>query len=175
MTGPFLTSRLKPQPRRLNLVLRDSTVIEGYIHIGEEQSLVQYFNTRRGGWFNLTRARRPRLDEPPGHMIAQAEHVIMASAPDESVQVTNAPGMGTEERPVEVVLIGGHTVRGYLTAAPQQRLSDVIAACGRFIGVARATLKDGRALGDVVLHSGAIEILRDVRATGGLDEGSSAP
>ncbi|MBI1809375.1 MAG: hypothetical protein HYR75_05700 [Gemmatimonadetes bacterium] len=174
MTVP-ITNRLKPQPRRLNLVLRDSTVVEGYIHIGEEQSLVQYFNTRRGGWFNLTRARRPRLDEPPGHIIAQAEHVIMASAPDEGVQVGTAAGINTEDRPVEVVLIGGHTVRGFLSAAPQQRLSDVIAASGKFVGVTRATLKDGRALGDVVLHTGAIEILRDLRATAGLDEGSSLP
>jgi len=175
MTGPMMTRGKQPQPRRLNLVLRDSTVIEGYIHIGEEQTLLQYFNTRRGGWFNLTRARRPRLDEPPGHIIAQAEHVVMASAPDGAVQIGGPSGIGTEERPVEVVLIGGHTVRGYISAAPQQRLSDVIAATGKFIALARATLKDGRALGDVVLHGGAIEILRDLRATAALVEPDSAP
>ena len=175
MTGPSITSRRKPQPRRLNLVLRDSTVIEGYIHIGDEQSLVQYFNTRRGGWMNLTRARRPRLDEPPGHIIAQADHIVMASTPDDAVTVGATSGIGTEERPVEVVMIGGHTVRGFLSAAPQQRLSDVIAATGKFIGLTRASLKDGRELGDVVLHGGAIELLRDVRSTSPLEEGSSAP
>ena len=175
MTGPTLTSRAKPTPRRLNLVLRDSTVIEGWIHIGDEQTLVQYLNTRRGGGFNVTRARRPRLVEPPGHIIAQAEHIVMASAPDGAIAVGGTSGIGTEERPVEVVLLGGHTVRGFLAAAPQQRLSDVIAACGKFIGLPRATLKDGRELGDVVLHSGAIEFLRDLRATAGLDEGGSAP
>ena len=169
-----LSSRLRPaQPCRLNIVLRDSMVIEGYIHIGEDQSLVQYFSSRRGGWMNVTRARRTRTDDAPGHIIVQSEHVVMASAPDGGVMVTSAPG--AEERPVEVVLVGGHTIRGHLPAGPKQRLSDVIAAYGKFIGITRATLSDGRALGDLALNAGAIALLRDLRDAAPIDEGLSGP
>jgi hypothetical protein len=141
MTGPGITNRLKPaQPRRLHLVMRDATMIEGKVQIGEEQSLVNYFNSRRGGWMSLTNARRPKLEEAPGHMIVQSDHIIMASAPDANVQVTASPTSGTEERAVEVILVGGKTLRGFVAAAKQQRLSDYIASSGKFIGLARASL-----------------------------------
>ncbi len=175
MTTPGITGRVKPaQPRRLHLVMRDATMIEGNVQIGEEQSLVNYFNSRRGGWMSLTNARRPKLEEATGHMIVQSDHIILASAPDANVQVTASPTSGTEERAVEVVLVGGKTMRGFVSAARQQRLSDYIASSGRFIGLARATLMpDDRPLGDVALHSGSVVIFRDLRASAPIDEGGS--
>jgi hypothetical protein len=156
--------------------MRDGTMIEGQIQIGEEQTLVSYLNSRRGGWMNLTRARRPKLDEAPGYMIVQSDHVILASAPDGNVQIAGGANQAVEERQVEVVLVGGKTLRGYVTAASQQRLSDFVSASGRFMGLGRATLMpDDRALGDVALHGGAIEIFRDLAGTVPLDEGGSAP
>lgn len=165
MTSTTLTGRLKPaQPRRLQFVMRDGIVIEGQVQIGEDQSLVLYLNSRRAGWMNLTRARRATGDEFPGHMILQADHVVMASAPDRNVQVAGAGAAGTVERGVEIVLVGGKMLQGFLHAAMQQRLSDVVAASQRFIGLTRATLlPEGRALGDLALHVSAIEFVRDLR------------
>ncbi len=153
-------------------------MIEGSVQIGEDQALVSYLNSRRGGWMNLTRAHRPKLNEQPGHLIVQTEHVIMASAPDRDAQVAVVPaGGGVEERPIEIVLIGGKTVHGFIAATEKQRLSDYIGAqAGRFMGLQRATLApDGRVLGDLALHIGAIEILRDLRASAPIDEGPTQP
>jgi hypothetical protein len=155
--------------------MRDGTMLEGHIMIGEDQALVPYLNGRRGGWMNVTRAHRPKLNEQPGHVIVQSEHVILATAPDHDVQIATAPPSGMEERNVEVVLIGGKTVHGFVSAAAQQRLSDYISAqTGQFMWLQRASLMpDGRALGDLALHMGAIEILKDLRANAPIEEGSS--
>jgi len=89
--------------------------------------------------------------------------------------MTAAPGGAVEERPVEIVLIGGKTVHGFVNAADKQRLSDYIGAqAGRFMGLQRATFAaDGRSLGDLALSIGAIEILRDLRASAPIDESST--
>jgi hypothetical protein len=165
MTSPTITGRLKPaQPRRLQLVMRDGAVIEGQVQIGEDQSLVLFLNSRRNGWLNLTRAQRAKGDEYPGHMILQTDHVVIAAAVDRNVQVTGAASPGVVERGVEIALVGGKMLQGYLHAGMQQRLSDVVAASGRFVGLTKVTLlPDGRALGDIALHSGAIAFARDLR------------
>jgi hypothetical protein len=164
MTTPS-TGRPKPaHSRRLQFLMRDSTVIEGRVQIGEDQSLVLFLNSRRTGWVNLTRARRAKGDEYAGHMILQTDHVVISSAPDHDVGVTGAQLVGVLERAVEIVLVGGKMLQGSLHAAPQQRLSDVVVASGRFVGVTNVVLQpDGRTLGDIVLHTGAIEFVRDLR------------
>ena len=157
--------------------MRDSTVIEGRVQIGEDQALVLFLNSRRGGWVNLTRARRAKGDEYPGHMILQTDHVVIASAPDHDVSVTSGQIIGTVERAVEIVLVGGKMLQGSLHAAPQQRLSDVVVASGRFVGVTSVTLlPDDRQLGDIVLHTGAIGFVRDLRpqSVTPIDEETSA-
>jgi hypothetical protein len=165
MTGPTTTGRPKPaHTRRLQFLMRDSSVIEGHVQIGEDQSLVLFLNTRRTGWVNLTRARRAKGDEYAGHMILQSDHVVIASAPDQDVTVAGGQLVGTVERLVEIVLVGGKMLQGALHAAPQQRLSDVVVASGRFVGVTGTTLQpDARVLGDIVLHTGAIQFVRDLR------------
>jgi hypothetical protein len=151
-------------------------MIDGYILIGEDQALVPYLNGRRGGWMNVTRAHRPKLNETPGHVIVQSDHIVLATAPDGDVQIATAPPSGVEERNVEVVLIGGKVLRGFVSAAAQQRLSDYIGSqAGKFIWLQRASLAaDARALGDLALHMGAIEILKDLRDSVPVDESTSA-
>jgi len=150
-------------------------MLEGQIHIGEDQALVPYLNGRRGGWMSVTRAHRPKLSEAPGHLIVQSEHVVMATAPDGDVQIATAPPSGVEERSVEVVLLGGRILRGFVSAAAQQRLSDYVSAqTGKFMWLQRASLMpDGRPLGDMALHMGSIEILKDLRETGPIEESPS--
>lgn len=150
-------------------------MVEGYILIGEDQALVPYLNGRRGGWMNVTRAHRPKLGEAPGHVIVQSEHIIMATAPDHDVQIATAPPSGVEERNVEVVLLGGKIVHGFVSAASQQRLSDYVGSqTGKFMWLQRASLMpDGRMLGDLALHMGAIEILKDLREAAPIEESPS--
>jgi hypothetical protein len=175
VTSPSLSRIRQAHPRRVHLVMRDGTMVEGKILIGEDQALVPYLNGRRGGWMNITRAHRPKFNEALGHLIVQSEHIILATAPDHDVQIAIAPPSGVEERNVEVVLIGGKVMHGFVSAAANQRLSDYIGSqTGKFMWLQRATLAtDGRALGDLALHMGAIEILKDLRDTAPIDEGHS--
>lgn len=147
--------------RRLQFVLRDGSTIEGTLKAGGDQSLVAFLNSR-SGWMNVTDAARVGADEPPGHMILQTEHIVMAISRDGDVGVsTSASGAG--ERMVEAVLIGGRVVRGYVPAADGQRLSDVVARAGRFIGVSLARLfPEGADVGDIALQTATLAIVRDL-------------
>ena len=98
----------------------------------------------------------------------QTDHIVLASAPDGNVLVLGQSSHGVGERAVDIVLVGGTTVKGILPLAPQQRLSDYLSSSGKFVGVKAALLaSDGRALGDVVIHSSAITMLRETREASG--------
>lgn len=155
--------------------MRDGTMIDGHILIGEDQALVPYLNGRRGGWMNVVRAFRPKLGETPGHMVVQSDHVVLATAPDGDMQIATAPPSGVEERSVEIVLLGGQVVRGIVSATAKQRVSDYIGAqTGKFTCLQRATLaSDGRVLGDLALYVGAIELLKDLRSAAPINEAPS--
>lgn len=156
------TRARQPVPRRLQLLLRDGTAVDGVVKVGAGQSLVAFLNTR-SGWMNVTQARRANSDEPEGFMIVQTEHIVMASAPDGKVQVASAAA-GVDDRLVEIVLTGGRVVRGYVPAASGQRLSDCVAAAGRFLGVSLARLfPEGTDVGDVAVNTAALAIVRDLR------------
>jgi hypothetical protein len=153
-----------PIPRRLQLLLRDGTAIEGTVKVGADQSLVSFLNSR-SGWMSVTQATRSKDTEPAGHMLVQLEHIVMASAPDGKLQVASTPIAGVDERIVELTLLGGRAVRGYLPVAPGQRLSDCVAAAGRFMGLTLARLyPEEQDVGDVAVQSASLAIVRDLRA-----------
>lgn len=125
---------------------------------------------------NVMRAHRPKLDETPGLLIVQSDHIILATAPDHDLQIATAPPSGVEERSVEVVLLGGKVIHGFVSAASKQRLSDYIGSqAGKFMWLQRATFAaDGRELGDLALHLGAVQLLKDRRDTAPIEEAPSA-
>ena len=158
------TKPRQPIPRRLHLLLRDGTAVEGMVKVSANQSLVSFLNSR-SGWMSVTQARRTKDDEPEGHMIVQLDHIVMASAPDGRVQVASTPAAGVDERIIEVTLLGGRAVRGYLPVAPGQRLSDCVAAAGRFMGLTLARLfPEGQDVGDVAVQTATLAIVRDLRS-----------
>lgn len=168
MTGPNSRGTKSTEPKRLHLIMRDTTMLDGEIYIGHDAPLVQFLANRKGGWLNMVRARRPKLSENPGHMVIQTDHIVLASAPEGNVLVLGAQAHGVGERAVDIVLVGGTTVKGILPLAPQQRLSDYLSSSGRFIAVKAASLaSDGRELGDVVIHATAITMLRESREAAG--------
>src|SRR6185437_12521802 len=157
--------------------MRDGSLVEGFIQISEDQAFVPYLNGRRGGWMNLMRAHRPKIGEPPGHLIVQSDHIVLATAPDGNLPIATAPPTGVEERSVEAVLLGGRVIRGFVSAAARQRLSDYIGSqTGKFMWLQRASLAaDGRVLGDIALHIGSIELLKDVNQGAPIDESGTGP
>lgn len=163
MTAPTTRARSQ-ESKRLHLVLRDGSLVEGSIYIAEDMSLVSFLGSRKGGFINMVDARRPKLAEAPGHAIVQSELVVLVSAPDDNVMVVGPAGAGAGERAIEATLVGGKTIRGTMYLAPMQRMSDYLAQCGKFAGIARATLvADGVAIGDVAVNTSAIAMIREAQ------------
>jgi hypothetical protein len=163
MTAPVVRNRAQ-ENKRLHVVMRDGSLVEGTIFIGEDMSLVSFLTSRKGGWMNMVDAHRPKLNEPAGHLIAQTDLMVLVSAPDEDLQVVGPSGQGSGEREVELHLIGGKSIKGVLHLAPMQRISDYLSHCGKFAGISRATLlPDDRMIGDVAVNTAAIALLREAR------------
>lgn len=163
MTAP--TGRTRAQEnKRLHVVMRDGSLVEGSIFIGEDMSLVSFLGSRKGGWMNMIDAHRPKANEGPGHLIVQTDLVVLVTAPDNDMQVVGQSGSGSGEREVELHLIGGKTLRGVMYLAPMQRMSDYLSHCGRFAGIARATLlPEGHEIGDVAVNASTISMIREAR------------
>ncbi len=167
MTGAVRPTRAKfPGPRRLQFLRRAGTAVDGVVKVGSGQSLMAFLNSR-SGWMSMTQAKRSRSGDEPGHLLIQTDQIIMASAPDGDVQVASTPlGLTVDERIVELVLMGGHVVRGYLPAAAGQRISDCIAASGKFMGVTLARLfPERKDVGDVAIATAALTMVRDLRGS----------
>ena len=163
MTAPVVRNRAQ-ENKRLHVVMRDGSLVEGTIFICEDMSLVSFLTSRKGGWMNMVDAHRPKLNEPAGHLIAQTDLMVLVSAPDEDLQVVGPSGQGSGEREVELHLIGGKSIKGVLHLAPMQRISDYLSHCGKFAGISRATLlPDDRMIGDVAVNTAAIALLREAR------------
>lgn len=164
MTSPTTGRTRAQESKRIHVVLRDATLLEGSIYIAEDMSLVAFLGNRKGGYMNMVDARRPKLQEAPGHLIVQTDLVVLVSAPDGNVQVVGAAGAGAGEREVEVYLIGGKAFKGVMYVAPMQRMSDYLHHCGKFAGLARATVvADGAEVGDVAINTSAIAMIREAR------------
>lgn len=170
MTAPNIGRTRGQGAKRIHVVLRDATLLEGSIFIAEEMSLVAFLGNRKGGYMNMVDARRPRLREAPGHLIVQTELVVLASAPDRNLTVTGTAGAGADEREVEVHLLGGKALRGVMFVAPKQRMSDYLHQCGKFVGLARASfIDDGVEVGDVAINTSALAMVREARPSQGDD------
>jgi hypothetical protein len=165
MTAP--TGRVRTQEsKRLHVVLRDGSLLEGSIYIAEDMSLIAFLGSRKGGFMNMVDARRPKLQETPGHLIVQTDLVVLVTAPDANVQVIGPAGAGAGEREVELYLIGGKAIKGTMYLAPMQRLSDYIHHCGKFAGIVNAKfISDGTEIGDVAVCTSAIAMIREAKPT----------
>ena len=166
MTSP--TARVRTQEsKRIHVVMRDASLLEGSIYIAEDMSLVAFLGNRKGGYMNMVDARRPKLQEAPGHLIVQTDLVVMVSAPDGNVTVVGQAGAGAGEREVEVYLIGGKSLRGVMYVAPMQRMSDYLHHCGKFVGIARAVFTaDNAEIGDIAVNTSAIAMIREAKPVG---------
>jgi hypothetical protein len=163
MTAPNTRTRAQ-ESKRLHVVMRDGSLLEGNIHIAEDMSLVNFLGSRKGGWMNMVDARRPKLQEPPGHLIVQTDLVVLVTAPDRNVNAVNQSGAGQGEREVELHLIGGKRIRGVMFLAPMQRMSDYLHQCGKFAGMARAVLlPENTELGELAVNTSSIATISDTR------------
>jgi hypothetical protein len=163
MTAPNTRTRAQ-ESKRLHVVMRDGSLLEGNIHIAEDMSLVNFLGSRKGGWMNMVDARRPKLQEPPGHLIVQTDLVVLVTAPDHNVSAVSQSGAGQGEREVEMHLIGGKRIRGVMFLAPMQRMSDYLHQCGKFAGMARAVLlPENTDLGELAVNTSAIATVAEAK------------
>ena len=163
MTAPTSKTRVQ-ESKRLHVVMRDGSLLEGSIHIAEDMSLVSFLGNRKGGWMNMVDARRPKLQEEPRHMIVQSDLVVLVSAPDSDLQVVGSSASGHGERQVEVHLVGGKRIRGTMYLAPMQRMSDYLHQCGKFAGIKGATiLPENHDLGDIAVNTSAIATMQEMK------------
>jgi hypothetical protein len=163
MTAPTSRTRVQ-EAKRLHVVMRDGSLLEGSIHIAEDMSLVNFLGSRKGGWMNMTDARRPKLQEEPRHMIVQTDLVVLVSAPDADMQVVASSASGQGERLVEMHLVGGKRIRGIMYLAPMQRMSDYLHQCGKFAGITKAVLlPDDHDLGDIAVNTSAIATVQETK------------
>jgi hypothetical protein len=164
MTAPTAGRTRAQENKRIHVVIRDGSLLEGTIFIAEDMALVAFLCSRKGGYMNMVDARRPKLQEAQGHLIVQTDLVVMVSAPDADIQVIASSGAGAGEREVEVVLIGGKALKGTMYLAPMQRMSDYLHHCGKFAGLVNATFSaDGSLLGDVAINTSAIAMIREAK------------
>jgi len=164
MTAPTSGRTRAQESKRIHVVLRDSTLLEGSIFIAEDMSLVAFLGNRKGGYMNMVDARRPKLQEAPGHLIVQTDLVVLVSAPDGNLTVVGQAGAGAGEREVEIYLIGGKAIRGVMFVAPMQRMSDYLHHCGKFVGLTRGVFTaDNSDIGDVAINTSAISMIREAR------------
>jgi len=167
MTSPTAARVRTQESKRIHVVMRDASLLEGSIYIAEDMSLVAFLGNRKGGYMNMVDARRPKLQEAPGHLIVQTDLVVMVSAPDGNVIVVGQAGAGAGVREVEVYLIGGKSLRGVMYVAPMQRMSDYLHHCGKFVGIARAVFTaDNAEIGDIAVNTSAIAMIREAKPVG---------
>lgn len=164
MTAPNTRTRAQ-ESKRLHVVMRDGSLLEGMIHIAEDMSLVNFLGSRKGGWMNMIDARRPKLAEAPGHLIVQTDLVVIVTAPDGNVQAVSQTGAGQGERIVDLHLVGGKRLRGTMFLAPMQRMSDYLHQCGKFAGLTKAILlPENHEIGDVAVNTSSITTASETKA-----------
>lgn len=164
MTAPNTRARAQ-ESKRLHVVMRDGSLLEGMIHIAEDMSLVNFLGSRKGGWMNMVDARRPKLAEEPGHLIVQTDLVVIVTAPDGNVQAVSQTGAGQGERVVDLHLVGGKRLRGTMFLAPMQRMSDYLHQCGKFAGLTKAVLlPENHEIGDVAVSTSAITTASETKS-----------
>ncbi|MBM3884330.1 MAG: hypothetical protein FJ361_00615 [Gemmatimonadetes bacterium] len=159
------TTRLRAtEKKRLHLVMRDGTALEATIVIADDMPLVAFLTSRKGGWMNAMDARDPKSGVVESHLVLQTDLIALASAPDANMSITATAGSASTTRQVEVKLLGGQTLQGTVALAAGQRLSDLLAQSGRFLGLATTTVLPANvALGDVAVNIGAIRSVADRR------------
>lgn len=67
--------------------------------------------------------------------------------------------------------MGGKSLRGTMSLAPMQRMSDYLHHCGQFVGISKAVLvAENKPVGDVAVNISAIAMIREAR-----DESAAEP
>lgn len=171
MTAGASQKVIHSRPRLVQFEMRDAEMVRGGLYLNEGQSLGPYLGSRKGGWVNLVNAEWPAQNETANHAVIQADHVRLAWAPDGDVPVHGATTAPTP-RDVILTLEDGSSLRGVLHLAEKQRLTDFLAACGKFIPVLEAARSPSfAALGNVAVHAASVRSIRDAKvfAPGSMD------
>ncbi len=175
---PTASRTLQSKPRRVHLVLRDGSEVEGGVFLNPGQSLAPYLGSRKGGWVNLVDATWLVPEEATvAHAVLQSDHLMYGYGVDQGDAINMGTGTSVVLRRVEVTLTNDTRIRGNLAMAERQRLSDFLFTNGKFIPLVGAVRVDtGQEVGDIALNHAAVRVLHDAGASSGpVVETASSP
>lgn len=155
--------------RRLRLFLRDHRVLDANARVPRGQFLSTYLASRTR-YVNLTGVDWLGTGDKVAHMALKVDRVLWASSEDGDLPLTGALA-AVDARRVEVELEGGYLLSAGLLLGKNQRLSDYLQSAPAFVPLRAAELRPrGKALGDIVVNQGAIQVVQEVSAHGPVDE-----
>jgi type II secretory ATPase GspE/PulE/Tfp pilus assembly ATPase PilB-like protein len=161
------------RPRGVQLCLRDQALVDGLLLAAEGTHLPSVLGNRKG-WVNLTNVHFLNTGEKLPHIAVQTNRILWAASPNQDITLLPVT-QGASSRSVEIQLEGGVVLRGDLSLAQNQRLSDYVGAFGDFIPLRDARLlPGGHAVGDVAVNREAIERLREIEEDGTTNEIAAA-
>lgn len=163
MIPPSARRSANNKPRSLHVLLRNGDSFRGEAFLSDGHALGPYLSSRKGGWINVLKATWAEEGELHPHAVVQADDILFASYADGDGTAATVAGGGGRE--VDISLEDRTRIRGRIQLADRQRMSDYLAACGKFIPVLGAMRIPGDdALGDIALNAEAVRAVRDPRA-----------
>ena len=161
------------RPRGVQLCLRDQALVDGLLLAAEGTHLPSVLGNRKG-WVNLTNVHFLNTGEKLPHIAVQTNRILWAASLNQDITLLPVT-QGASARSVEIQLEGGVVLRGELSLAQNQRLSDYVGAFGDFIPLRDARLlPGGHIVGDVAVNREAIERLREIEEDGTTNEIAAA-
>lgn len=154
---------IRPEPKRIRIVMRDHALLEARVHIAGGQFLITFLAGRKR-YISLTDSMWLATEEPVDYMLLKVDRILWVSSPDQQIPLMNVLG-ATAPKQVEISVEGGLVVRAGLALGARQRLSDYLATAQEFIPLTNAiALPREAVLGDIALNQDAIRSIRELRA-----------
>ena len=159
-------SRSHFQKKRVQVLLRGGTGLEGEIHVPEGQPLLHFLGVKRY-FLNLTSVSTVEMDgtrgETQGHLSIRLSNVIWVVPLDDTLHVSTASPPSDSIRTVELQLVDGFTLKVTLDISLEQRMSDYLDANSGFLPFWNAGTPFGeRAIERLAVNHEAILAVREI-------------
>lgn len=163
---PTPRDRSHLQRKRVQVLLRGSTGMEGEIHVPEGQPLLHFLGMKRY-FLNLTAVSSVERDGTRGeirdHLSIRLSNVIWVVPLDDTLHISTASPPSDSTRTVELQLVDGFTLTVTLDISLEQRMSDYLDANSGFLPFWNAGTPFGeRAIERLAVNHEAILAVREI-------------
>jgi len=164
--NPFPREPSHLQRKKVQVLGRGGTGMEGEIHIPEGQPLLHFLGMKRY-FLNLTAVTQVAADGTPGdtqgHLSIRLSNVIWVVPMDETLHISTASPPPDSNRTVELQLVDGFTLKVTLDISREQRMSDYLDANSGFLPFWNAGAPFGkRAIERLAVNHEAILAVREI-------------